>query len=278
MTAAPGFEMANTNHYDTLGVQPHATADEVKRRFRELARLWHPDVAHAPDASERFKAINEAYRVLGDAERRAHYDSELKLARARSASTASPRAAASTRTASTTPHVAHGERERPTGQRPRTRRPFDADPSRTYVIGRLLDDAQAAMGRMRLNEAARFCRAVLELDRRNATAHEMLGDIFRLRGRTDEALAHYTMAIQSDPVNYTVRAKFERLAYEPDPAGPGRSTGAGAAFRQAVLLMLGLGLIGLMIVYLVAEGQSPTIADAGWAPWDWSLAAILGLP
>ncbi len=63
------------DYYVVLGVERGASQDEVKRAFRRLAREHHPDVKkNDPQADERFKEINEAYQVLGDPERRAHYD------------------------------------------------------------------------------------------------------------------------------------------------------------------------------------------------------------
>ena len=63
------------DYYATLGIARDATADQVKRAFRRLARKHHPDL-NAGDraAEERFKAINEAYEVLGDADARRKYD------------------------------------------------------------------------------------------------------------------------------------------------------------------------------------------------------------
>jgi DnaJ-class molecular chaperone len=63
------------DYYETLGVERDASAAEVKRAFRRLARELHPDVNdHDPKAEEKFKAAAEAYEVLSDPERRRTYD------------------------------------------------------------------------------------------------------------------------------------------------------------------------------------------------------------
>ena len=63
------------DYYQTLGVDKSADEKQLKKAFRKLARKYHPDVA--PDdaeAEQKFKAVNEAYAVLSDPEKRAKYD------------------------------------------------------------------------------------------------------------------------------------------------------------------------------------------------------------
>ena len=62
------------DYYATLGVAHDATPDQIKRAFRKKAMQVHPDVTDDPAAEEKFKAVNEAYEVLSDPQKRAVYD------------------------------------------------------------------------------------------------------------------------------------------------------------------------------------------------------------
>src|SRR5215212_5161701 len=63
------------DYYATLGVSKASTEKEIKQAFRKLARKHHPDVNPGDKAAEgKFKEINEAYEVLGDAAKRKKYD------------------------------------------------------------------------------------------------------------------------------------------------------------------------------------------------------------
>ncbi|MGV3774710.1 MAG: DnaJ C-terminal domain-containing protein [Verrucomicrobiales bacterium] len=63
------------DYYKILGVTKDASADDIRKSFRKLARAYHPDVAKdKKSAEEKFKEINEAYEVLGDEAKRKKYD------------------------------------------------------------------------------------------------------------------------------------------------------------------------------------------------------------
>jgi molecular chaperone DnaJ len=65
----------SVDFYKALGISPTATADEIKRAYRKLAKANHPDSTGGDKAKEsRFKDISNAYDVLGDAQKRALYD------------------------------------------------------------------------------------------------------------------------------------------------------------------------------------------------------------
>lgn len=107
------------DYYSILGVSANASASEIKRAFRKLAILYHPDKNPSPEAKPRFHEINEAYDVLGDPQKRAAYDHQL----------ANPLATLFNEPVSTHPDPAYRRQER--------RRPAPAPgPSQSYILMR----------------------------------------------------------------------------------------------------------------------------------------------
>jgi len=70
----PSAMAVKRDYYDVLGISRDADDAEIKRAFRRLAQQHHPDVDRNDGAEQRFKELNEAYRVLSDRQRRSAYD------------------------------------------------------------------------------------------------------------------------------------------------------------------------------------------------------------
>ena len=66
--------MKYKDYYAILGVDRNASAEDIKKAYRKLARKYHPDVSKEPNAEEKFKEMSEAYETLKEPEKRAAYD------------------------------------------------------------------------------------------------------------------------------------------------------------------------------------------------------------
>lgn len=70
-------------HYDQLGVKPTASPQQIRRAFRDLSKLYHPDTTDlpAPEATEKFQQLNDAYAILSSPDRRWTYDQQVGYSR-----------------------------------------------------------------------------------------------------------------------------------------------------------------------------------------------------
>ncbi len=71
------------SHYDLLGLRPNASVQEIRRAYRDLSKLYHPDTTtlERAIATQKFQALNEAYAILSSPEKRLSYDYKLGYSR-----------------------------------------------------------------------------------------------------------------------------------------------------------------------------------------------------
>ena len=72
-------EASLPNYYEIFGLEKSATQDEIKQKFRKLAKELHPDKKKDKDAENKMTEINKAHEILSDPERRTLYDKYLKV-------------------------------------------------------------------------------------------------------------------------------------------------------------------------------------------------------
>jgi hypothetical protein len=313
-------------HYQILGVEPTASPEEIKRRFRELARVHHPDVSRDKSGShQQFVRITEAYQVLSDATRRADYDLMLRDRAQRRAAIRSPSADRRAPPPDATsygagpapgrprsgpnpppPHVGFrppgdrrapspgGSRAAPGRQDPVGSRPAGGSTgsSRVAEAARTLREAQAAFAGLRYRDAIRLCKTVLDLDRRNAAACGLLGDVYRAQGRVDDAIYFYSLAAQLAPTpqNRAVMAKLEALLTAERGARPGAATTArsteatladGAArvrrraSRQVCAGAFGLAL-AVLVLFAAVQVRAEPITELPWIS-GWTAPLVWGM-
>lgn len=69
---------ASKSHYDTLGITPKATQNDVKSAYYKLTMIYHPDKNKSEEAKQKFRAITDAYEILGDYKSRKMYDRGMR--------------------------------------------------------------------------------------------------------------------------------------------------------------------------------------------------------
>lgn len=179
------------NYYEVLGLPPSATTDQIKKKYRELARKYHPDIAQDKVFSQRvFTQINQAYRVLADPDRRAQYNSTLDVA-------AKPAVPAPASAAT-----------RPTA--PATTAPKAASPEQVKAISQLLGNADRAIMDSKPLEARGFCVKVLEIDPQNMRGMVLMGDALVMMGQAEDAAVQYRKALAVTP-SPLIQSKLSRL-------------------------------------------------------------------
>ena len=162
------------NYYEIIGVPAIATQIDIKRKYREMARQFHPDlVADKTFAQTVFMQVNQAYRVLSNPERRALYDEALA-------------------------RLSTEEAER--------RLTLQA----LAEVDRKTREADIAVMNGDMSKARMLCEFVIGCDPRNAEALRILGDILAHSSDVPAAIRTYRNVLEISP-SYVVEAKLRRL-------------------------------------------------------------------
>ncbi len=186
-------------YYEVMGLPRTATPQQIKLKYHDLARQFHPDRAQDKVLAERlFVQINIAYRTLMDENKRAVYDSSLYQADAAPANGGG--AAVANGSGGSAPQAARAAAVAP-----------QAAQAAKLDIADTIKKAQAAyMGGDRIT-AHKLCLDVLKIDPRNTDARLVVGDVYADQGRRQEALAEYKQAAESGGMTRLLQEKINRM-------------------------------------------------------------------
>jgi curved DNA-binding protein CbpA len=176
-------------YYEVLGLERTASPQDVKSRYHELARQFHPDRAQDKVLAERlFVQINLAYRTLMDRDKRAIYDASLFQMDAPGSPLggSAPAGASKANVAPATP------------------------PVQLDVVEAMSRANSAFMSGDRIT-AHKICMSVLKFDPINVDAHHLVGDIYSDQGRRQEALDEYKKAASVGQPTFTLQQKIARM-------------------------------------------------------------------
>lgn len=280
--------MSERTHYEVLELPQDATVDQVKKRFRELARKYHPDLHQDhPEYHEIFVRITQAYEVLSDATRRAYYDLDLRQKSRRQSDQRAGTHGSAPFTQSHPPPPppnAAGRAGAASARAADARSRREAD-QRRQEMSRLMESARQSYARGNLRDAQRLCEDVLQRGR-FGPAYEMLGDIFSRQGHDEDALHNYTIAAQMMPTNGLIMSKLNRVvsrvshSQEVDPFRPGSARRAIDPTRK-IGYRLGVSCFGLAAVLFLLIWRPDVHEPAMGLPlvphWTLSQFAFMGL-
>lgn len=231
------------SYYEILGVPRTAATEEIKKRYRELVRKYHPDVAEDKAlAKVAFLQIAEAYKTLVNPDKRMIYDATLVVDDFRTRPKQTPKS-------TYTPHA-----------RPAASPPKQHAVNRAAEVNRLIRDAQAEYTMGHFRPAILACQEAARLDPRNVQAHVILGDIYRIQGLSERALSEYSIVLQLDPRNMDVQAKLDRMTR-------GSRRDEEETVEKRTSFKLGILMVGgcLVVAILIWLSMSPGVSSAWFA-------------
>lgn len=230
------------DHYRVLGISRNATAAEVKSAYRKLVLAHHPDRNPSKQSADLFLKATEAYEVLGDQERRKHYDVISDLEKRRT-------------------------EQRPQQPQPKTQtqpkpqpKPQEGGSAKVSTIAAEVTKLSVIFSRGQYHESEKLARAILQKDGKQPLPYAVLGDIARAKGNLDEAAKMYAYAAQMDPRNPIYQQRHEELirTYQ-DKRNPDAAT---KASQKSVMTMVVGALLVLSSALYVMLAKEPVIAPS----------------
>lgn len=197
------------NYYEVIGVTPTATTDDIKKKYRELARQFHPDVVKDKTLGQKvFTQINQAYRVLADPEKRSQYDTTLLTDKVRSGTGSSAAASSASGPAGASSRPGQAMAAGDSAAMQSSSQPLSAQ--QVTTVTRLMADAEGAMMQNKLGDVKTICDKVLQIDARNCKALALMGDALVQMGKPRDAASAYRIAQQIAP-SALLQNKISRL-------------------------------------------------------------------
>lgn len=174
--------------YDLLGVHNGASDAEIRAKYHELAKLFHPDRVPTKDkdiAHRVFVRINQAYSTLIDTERRERYDQRLATRKAAQAQAAAKAAAPPA--------------------------PPPPPPATAEEIREWMREATASFQHGDMPAAHSYCRRLIKSGKAPMEAYVLIGDIYIYERQKNKALTAYRVALKMQPDNKMLQAKVRRM-------------------------------------------------------------------
>jgi curved DNA-binding protein CbpA len=214
------------NYYEIMGLPRTATQKEVKLRYYELVRQFHPDRAVDKDLAQRiFSQINLAYRALTDTDKRMLYDAGLDAELSASRPTASRPPSQSPPRAQAAVAARAATLGRPSGATP--------DQASPIAPNEVLEKASHAFFKGEHTQAMRMCNNLLKHKPNSPGALTLLGDIYVDLGRRREALEIYREVIKLQPANRLVQEKINVVEAMANRAAAARPEAAKSGKKDA---------------------------------------------
>ncbi len=236
------------DYYEILGLPREATLTHIKRRYKQLVRKYHPDVASDKQTAHRlFLQIQEAYETLSDPVRRRAYDESLN--QKSQANTYNPSASATAPQAGATNKSA----------------------------SQLIKEAQWAFIQRQFNKSLNLCNQAIKFDPKNSQAYVIIGDIMRVQKKINAAINAYSKALQLNPSDRDTEKKLMKLVEKNIPCVALNNNRPGDMKKIVILNSVGWSFAVLLIMLIAVNPGQPISWLNTYIPQinQWSLNLVL---